>query len=61
MNPIEKVTQKEGEYEINALRGPEAVFLRAKSSRALLRKRYRAIYQRLTMIRKDGESAGGHR
>ena len=38
MNPIDKVAEKEGEYEINALGGAKAVFLRAKSSRALLRK-----------------------
>jgi hypothetical protein len=61
MNPLEQAAPKEGEFEINAGFRIHPVFLRAGQGRAAPRGHYSCVYERLTIIRKDCESAGGHR
>jgi hypothetical protein len=57
MNPIEELAQKEGEFEINAFFDAGAGFRRAECGQPSPQRLQRRVYQRLTIIRKDCESA----
>jgi hypothetical protein len=61
MNPDEKAAHKDGKNEINGLCGIRRRNLTEHTSPGRSRRAQFVVYEWLTIIRKDCESAGGHR